>query len=536
MSDRSDFYYRHKVKESELDQAFNDLEVADRNLAKDIGTFGVIEGGVVTENSPQAFNVLVSASTKGYDQAGQRIFFAPQQTLDCTVDRDGSPTLPSAGNKRILMVTLAFDRLLDDLRTDGNGASVYYRRLESFALYITAGAETTGTPSPPSGPSDELILADITILDTTTVITNSDINYDRAQAFVYTTAPNIGINSSLFTKIDNTVTNVYAAFASVDTELISRNDDGEIDQDLIPDDDTLRDLGASTHPWGEVWAAGSIRHDGSGTPDLGDTGNPYNEVFADTVTAGTVGADTVNIDTAIMPVTGDELIGDSGANEQFTGHFENLSIYTALLAAAGGETIGDGTNQFVPHLKTVRLYDAAIAGALKMSAVKALHRRFPLGNPSQLMTSIVWDWNRTLTLWARTLGNTWKHNATGPGSYAIWTLPGLPDGVKITSVDWTYGIEVTSGAVTANAEVRLFKQTGTGETTTIASNTTFNTTGAWQDDVSVQSGLSESVDMDTYTYFIEVRSAGTAGDITTHVVGFRIGYDADDIGKAALGG
>lgn len=525
MSDRSDFYYRHKVKENELDQAFNDLEVADRNYAKDTGIVGVISGGVIQENSPQAFTVLASASCVAYDQLGQRVAYGPQQTIDCAVDRDGSPTLPSAGNKRILMITLGFDRLLDDLRTDGTGASVYYRRLESFALYVTAGAETTGTPSPPSAPSDELILADITILDTTTVITNSDINYDRAQTFVYTTADNIGINASGFTKISTAVTDVSAALYSVDSELISRDGSGYIDQDLIPDGDT-RNLGAGPNRWGAIFANGNLTHNVAAPPypDIGTTSKPYNEVFADTVTATTGDITTVNATT----------VGATTGNIT-TVNVDTVNVDTSILAVTGDETIGDGSKQFTPHFKAVRLYDTTVAGALKMSVAKSLYRRFPLSSPSQVMTSIAWDWNRTLTLWARTLGNTWKQNATGPGSYAIWTLPDLPDGVKITSVDWTYGIEVTSGAVTANAEVRLYKQAGTGVPTAIATNTTFNATGAWQDDASVQSGLSESVDMDTYTYFIEVRSAGTAGDITTHVVGFRIGYDADDIGKAALG-
>ena len=527
MSNRSDYYYRQKVTEAELDQAFNDLEVADRNLAKDIGIVGVISGGVIQENSPQAFNVLASASCVAYDQLGQRVAYGPQQTIDCTVDRDGSPTLPSAGNKRILMITLGFDRLLDDLRTDGNGASVYYRRLESFALYVTAGAETTGTPTPPSAPSDELILADITILDTTTVITNSDIDYSRAQAFVFTTAENIGVNASGFGTIPTSATDVNAALYWIDSLLIARDTGtGEITESLIPDGAT-RDLGAGPNRWGAIFANGSITHNVATPPypDIGTTSKPYNEVFADTVTATTGDITTVNA-TTVGATTGNITTANS----------DTVNVDTAILAVTGDETIGDGTKQFTPHIKTVRIYDATVAGALKMSAAKAHYRRFPLSNPSQVMTSIVWDWNRTLTLWSRTLGNTWKHNATGPGSYAIWTMPDLPDGVKITSLDWTYGIEVTSGAVTANAEVRLFKQTGTGETTTVASNTTFNTTGAWQDDASVQSGLTEPVDMDTYTYFIEVRSAGTAGDITTHVVGFRIGYDADDIGKAALGG
>jgi len=42
MSDRLDFFFRQRVTEAELDLAFELLEKADRDLAADLGIFGII--------------------------------------------------------------------------------------------------------------------------------------------------------------------------------------------------------------------------------------------------------------------------------------------------------------------------------------------------------------------------------------------------------------------------------------------------------------------------------------------------------------
>jgi len=46
MADRTDFHFRQKVTEAELDLAFELLEKADRNLAADLGIYGIISGRV----------------------------------------------------------------------------------------------------------------------------------------------------------------------------------------------------------------------------------------------------------------------------------------------------------------------------------------------------------------------------------------------------------------------------------------------------------------------------------------------------------
>ena len=52
MADRVDFYFRQRVTEAELDLACELLEQADRDLAADIGIYGIVTGAVPTQHSP----------------------------------------------------------------------------------------------------------------------------------------------------------------------------------------------------------------------------------------------------------------------------------------------------------------------------------------------------------------------------------------------------------------------------------------------------------------------------------------------------
>jgi len=118
MADRSDFYFRQKVTEAELDLAFALLEKADRNLAADIGVYGIISGAEPTPHSPVPdLTVDLTAPGRAYDNLGQRIFFGTGQVVDCSVDHTGIPTeVPVAGQERWLGLFLRFDRLLSDPR------------------------------------------------------------------------------------------------------------------------------------------------------------------------------------------------------------------------------------------------------------------------------------------------------------------------------------------------------------------------------------------------------------------------------------
>jgi hypothetical protein len=142
MADRVDFYFRQRVTEAELDLACELLEQADRDLAADIGIYGIVTGAVPTQHSPVPdLTVDLTSPTRAYDRLGQRIFIGTDQTVDSWVDLVGIPTaVATPGNERWLALFLRFDRQLSDPRTDGNAQQVYFRRDESFEIVVRQGA------------------------------------------------------------------------------------------------------------------------------------------------------------------------------------------------------------------------------------------------------------------------------------------------------------------------------------------------------------------------------------------------------------
>jgi len=83
MADRTDFYFRQKVTEAELDLAFALLEKADRNLAADIGVYGIISGAEPTPHTPVPdLTIDLTAPARAYDNLGQRIFFGTGQVVN----------------------------------------------------------------------------------------------------------------------------------------------------------------------------------------------------------------------------------------------------------------------------------------------------------------------------------------------------------------------------------------------------------------------------------------------------------------------
>lgn len=52
MADRVDLYFRQRVTEAELDLACELLEQADRDLAADIGIYGVVTGRSRSSTAP----------------------------------------------------------------------------------------------------------------------------------------------------------------------------------------------------------------------------------------------------------------------------------------------------------------------------------------------------------------------------------------------------------------------------------------------------------------------------------------------------
>ena len=382
--DRSNFFYRQKVSEAELDEAFDDAETAMQDLATDIGLEGIIGGAVITENSPTGMTVLASASCRGYDQAGQRIYYAPQQTVDCSVDYLGVSTTPAAGKYATLMLTIAFDRLLDDLRTDGNGASVYYRRYESFAIKVTKGADAAASPStPPSAPSDELILCDIEIQDVTANIVNAMIDTSRRQDFQWTDADKIGVTAGAWTKIDSAVTEVQSALDSVDTELISRDASGYIDEHLLPDGAT-RDLGSASYVWGEAHVTDETIYNSILAAAGGETIGSASKQFAAFLSALTMYGD-------ILPNSTGADLGSAAA--RFDAFLEAAKVYGSLLAGSNGIDLGDASNRFDAFLNLINYY-GNLGGTFQFSSPQTVTLLVPVNN-FESVNGTDWDWDAT---------------------------------------------------------------------------------------------------------------------------------------------
>ncbi len=222
MADRLDYYFRQKVTEAELDLGFELLEKADRNLAADIGVYGIISGAAPAPHSPVPdLTIDLTAPGRAYDNLGQRIFFGTGQTVDCAVDFAGIPTeVPSAGQERWLGIFLKFDRLLSDPRTDGNSQQVFFRRDESFQIVVRqAPPGPIGSAAKVALQPDELLICDVLRRNGQTQIIGSDIDTSRRQAFIFAQGDAVQILSGGWTTLEPAVDTVQSALDEIDAEL-----------------------------------------------------------------------------------------------------------------------------------------------------------------------------------------------------------------------------------------------------------------------------------------------------------------------------
>jgi hypothetical protein len=181
MSDRKDYYFRQNVTEGELDGGFNDLEVAQRAMIQDLGLVGVSYGLAITQAIVPNLTVLVSGPGAAYDQTGRRCAFVSNQSLNVALDENGITTaVATPGNTKILSVFIEFDRTLSDPRLDGNAATVFFERDESFSLNVVQGAEGIA-PVAPALRSDQILLGDITLSFGQTAVINANVSTARRE-------------------------------------------------------------------------------------------------------------------------------------------------------------------------------------------------------------------------------------------------------------------------------------------------------------------------------------------------------------------
>jgi hypothetical protein len=174
MSDRSDFYFKQLVTEAEMDQAFDDLETADRNMIADQtdgvhAVWGVFEGYEVTENSGTPDLNVEVANGVAYDEQGRRIPHTAGPTL---VDlASGVP----GSDSRYVRVYAVYAEVTSDPRVDGSGTPLDYRITESVTFEIQLGA-IAASPVRPAILTDRVLIATVLIATGATQIFDADIS------------------------------------------------------------------------------------------------------------------------------------------------------------------------------------------------------------------------------------------------------------------------------------------------------------------------------------------------------------------------
>jgi hypothetical protein len=222
MAHRTEYYFRQRVTEAELDLGFALLEQADRDLAADLNIYGIIAGAGPAPHLPVPdLTVDLTAPARAYDHLGQRMFFGTGQTVDCAVDLVGIPTdVATAGNERWLGIFLRFKRLLSDPRTDGNSQQVFFRRDESFELVVRQAPEgAIGVAPKPALQADELLLCDVRRRPGQTQILVADLDTSRRQAFIFAQGISVAVTTGTWSILQPLAATVQAALDETDAEL-----------------------------------------------------------------------------------------------------------------------------------------------------------------------------------------------------------------------------------------------------------------------------------------------------------------------------
>ena len=227
MADRRDFYFHQRVTEGELDAAFDGVEQATWDLAKDIGVTGIISGAVPTQSDPPDLTIQLTGPAKGHDGYGRRLYIGTETEVDCSVDENGVSTAVAApGNERYLSVFMEFDRLLSDERVDGASQQVYFIRNETTNVIVRQGAEAAaGAAVTPDLDDDLILICDVLLAHGDTQILDAAIETDRRQAFVIYTADQISADTAAHTRISGDT--VQEALDAADAALVV--DDGRLD-------------------------------------------------------------------------------------------------------------------------------------------------------------------------------------------------------------------------------------------------------------------------------------------------------------------
>lgn len=191
---KRDWYFKQIVSQSDLDEAFDWVEDADRDIMADLmsepvsGSVdygGIMDGGVVQEQAVPDLTVQIDAII-AWGKAGERLKdTTPVTNVDLSQDEYGTSTVvPTPGQERVISVFVRFKGTLQNPEVDGNGLTVYTRRIEAIEYFVRQGAPSAPTATPPPLLSDALLLADITRANGQTTIQTSNISLTRREDWI----------------------------------------------------------------------------------------------------------------------------------------------------------------------------------------------------------------------------------------------------------------------------------------------------------------------------------------------------------------
>jgi hypothetical protein len=471
--DRRKYYDKQLVEDPDLNAAVTNTYNAIGNLMADVGIFGIITGGDITEQGTPSMSVDMSTPFIGYDQVGARIYKSTGDVIDCSQDYLGNPTVPTTpGEKVWISIHGRFAYTEEDPKVI-DGDTKYLTWAESYEWRVVAGTPAGGGGhTKPAPPGDAILIADIELDYGHTTILTADIDESRKDTWQFTTADNITADASGFTRLSTAPTDVQAVLADIDLHVVHRTAN-KIDEDLIPDGSV--DLGMATKRWAEV--------------------------HVDALTAYT----------SILASADQKVLGD--ATNRFNAFLYDLLVYNSLAPSADGKVLGTATKRFIPHLKQVILYDATLANALKFNAAKSV----------TVMVPILDSFVPTGTDWAIDAGET--HLACAVGTRIVHLYFNLPHGVVLQSARIRWSQASGTGM---QCQVQQVDEDNAG--TIIGSGKTITTIDGSTNWEEIDSSYAHTVNRGTRHYRVLVQ---TTDSVAHKVYMLEVTYDITDILKAA---
>lgn len=224
MANMYNFYYRQKVLEGELDNAFSALETAIMRLLSDSGftrddTNPAEYGGIVwglTGSHTSALDIRFVAGA-AYDEDGYRIAIPIGTTADVTVSNTGdtstageggTPSGPALSGMGVgyecwVTVYIKFERKQTDQRYDGYNQEIWFSRAESFLFHVEEGApQTIGSLNDTHKPArllNNILLIDVHLRNTSGTIEVITTDSTRREILFNVTAsapPNKAISAA----------------------------------------------------------------------------------------------------------------------------------------------------------------------------------------------------------------------------------------------------------------------------------------------------------------------------------------------------